>query len=364
MLKYLFRRLLQAIPTLFGITILSYGLMAAAPGDPVSLLTFSPKITPQQRQKLAAQLGVNDPLPIQYLRWLMGDDWMRWDADGDGKADHSFLIPLDADGDGEAEPPGTRKGIIRGDFGNSLFSRRSSLDIIVERIPATLELGATSLMLGLLIGVTLGVLSAVWRGSLFDNITRVVAVLFNSIPGFWLGLILILVFGVLLKNANGDPFLPMGSRCETKPVGGCPPIYDRLEYLLLPTFVLASGGVAVFSRFMRASMLDIIHQDYIRTARAKGLPTRTIWFKHGVRNALIPIATFLGPAITGLLGGAAITETIFSWPGLGRLGVQAVVQQDYPVVMAFVIIGGVATVLGFLVSDTLYALIDPRIRFG
>jgi peptide/nickel transport system permease protein len=358
MVKYTLRRLIQAIPTLLGITIFSYLLMSAAPGGPVATLAFGPRVTPQQREQLAAQLGVTDPLPVQYLRWLLGDDWMRWDADGDGRADHSFLLPLDANGDGQAEPPGTRKGVLRGDFGNSFFTRRPALDVLVERIPATFELGFTSLVIGVLIGVFIGILAAVRKGGLFDNVTRVMAVVFNAIPTFWLGLILILVFGSWLK------LLPMGSRCESKLSGGCPPIYQRLDYLILPTVVLATGLVAVYSRYMRASMLDIIHQDYIRTARAKGLSSRMVWFKHGARNALIPMATFLGPAVAGLLGGAPITETIFSWPGLGRLAVTSVVQQDYPVVMAVTIFTAAATILGFILSDILYAVIDPRIRFS
>lgn len=358
MVKYTIRRLIQAIPTFFGITIFSYLLMSLAPGGPVAALTFDPRISPQERARVAARLGVNDPLPIQYLRWLIGDDWMRWDADGDGIADHAFLLPLDADGDGEPEPPGTRLGILRGDFGRSFFARRPVSDIIGERIPATLELGLASLFFGVVIGVPIGILAAVRRGGTFDSATRVMAVLFNAVPVFWLGLILILIFGSWLG------VLPMGSRCPMTLSGGCPPVYERLQYLLLPTFVLATGGIAGYSRYMRASMLDVINQDYIRTAKAKGLSARQVWFKHGARNALIPLATFLGPAITGLLSGAAITERIFSWPGLGRLAVDAVGQLDYPVVMAVVIISAVATILGYILSDIMYALIDPRIRFS
>jgi peptide/nickel transport system permease protein len=183
------------------------------------------------------------------------------------------------------------------------------------------------------------------------------AVIFNAVPVFWLGLILILIFGSRLG------ILPMGSRCETTLTGGCPPIYERLQFLILPTFVLATAGIAGFSRFMRASMLDVISQDYMRTALAKGLPLRTVWFRHGARNALIPIATFLGPALTLVLSGAAITETIFAWPGLGRLSVTAVIQRDYPVVMAVTIMTAIATILGYILSDIMYAVIDPRIRF-
>jgi peptide/nickel transport system permease protein len=366
MIKYTLRRLLQAIPTFVGITIFSYLLMTAAPGGPVHALTFDPRVSPQQRARLAAQLGVNDPLPVQYIRWLLGDDWMRRDTDGDGRSDESILIPLGVNNDASlcyAKPcdlifaPGERKGILRGDFGRSFFYRRPITDMIGERVAATLELGAASLLLGLTIGVPVGIIAAVRKGGIFDNITRVMAVSFSAIPIFWLGLILLLIFGSRLG------ILPMGGRCPPTLTGGCPPIWGRLEYLILPTFVLATGAIAVYSRYMRASMLDVKSQDYMRTAQAKGLSGRTVWFKHGARNALIPLATFLGPAITGLLSGAAITETIFSWPGLGRLAVGGVTSQDYPVVMAVVIISAVATILGYILSDILYALIDPRIRF-
>jgi len=375
MLKYVIRRLIQAIPTLFGISVLSYMLMLAAPGGPVAALTFGPNITPAERQALAERLGVNDPPVVQYLRWLVGDDWMRWDSDGDGISDGSVLIPLmgtardnkwqpilDDNGEVVMEPlpPGTNYGILRGDFGRSFYQgRRQVLPIILERLGPTLELGIASLIMGLGIGVPIGILAAVGRGGLFDNFTRVSAVVFNALPVFWLGLLLILIFG-----GNGLDLLPMGGQCDVPLSGGCPPIYLRLEYLILPTFAIATGGIAGFSRFMRASMLDVISQDYMRTAKSKGLASRNLWFKHGARNALIPIATFLGPALTGVLTGAAITETIFAWPGLGRLVVGAVTQQDYPIVMATTMFVAILTIFGYILSDVMYAWIDPRIRLS
>ena len=358
MTKFVIRRILQAIPTLFGISILVYAIMLATPGGPVAALTFSPTVTPQERAALAAQLGVNDPFHIQYLRWLLGDDWMRFDSDGDGVADTAYLIPLDADGDGEPEPPGTRRGILRGDFGSSFFhGKRHVIDVIFERLGATLELGVASLVVGLTIGIPVGVLAAVNRGGPFDNFTRIVSVIFNAFPVFWLGLILLLIFG-----GTGLGLLPMGNRCGLVLLGGCPPLYERLEYLVLPTFVIAAGFLAVYSRFMRASVLDVGTQDYIRTARAKGLSGRMVWFRHGLRNALIPIATLLGPSVTGVLSGAVVTENIFSWPGVGRLAVSSLQQRDYPTVMAIVMLASITTIIGYLLSDILYALIDPRIR--
>lgn len=358
MTQYVLRRLLQAIPTFFGITILSYAIMWLAPGGPVAILTFNPHMTPQQRQVYAERLGVTDPVYVQYVRWLLGDDWMRWDANGDGITDHTltFLVS-ENDSEGNPLPPGDRKGILRGDFGVSFFDSRPVIDVITERIPATLELGAAALLLSILIGVPIGLLAAVRRGGWFDSGTRVMSVFFNAVPAFWLGLILILIFGSSLG------ILPMGSRCPATLSGGCPPIWARLKYLLLPTVVLAAAPIASYSRFMRASMLEVVSKDYVRTAQAKGLTSRAVWLRHGARNALIPLATILGPAITGLLGGAAVVETIFSWPGLGRLAVSAVIQQDYPVIMATVILTSIATILGLLASDVMYAFIDPRIRF-
>lgn len=357
MTKYIIRRLLQSIPIFFGITLLSYLLMLGTPGGPVGAMFFGTNASPQEIEEKVDELGLNDPFLIQYIRWLAGDDWMRWDSDGDGIADGAIIIPLDANGDGEPEPPGERRGILRGDFGRSFFHRRPAIDVLVERLPATLELGLASLIVGLGIGLVVGVLSAVNQGRLFDQVSRVGAVLVNAIPNFWLGLILLLILGSTLR------WLPLGDRCKTLLTDSCPPIIERLEYLILPTIVLSSGAIATFSRFMRTAMLDVISQDYIRTAHAKGLPPRTVWGRHGFRNALLPIATFLGPSVTFLLSGAVVTETVFSWPGVGRMAVTAVTQRDYPVVMIVVIYSAFATIFGYLLSDILYAWLDPRIRF-
>jgi peptide/nickel transport system permease protein len=364
MFKYVLRRLIQAVPIFFGITLLSYTLMIATPGSPVTALVFNSGSAARGDQlvRLREQLGVNDPLPVQYIRWLTGDDWMRWDSDGDGVADRAFLIPL-YDSKGEPLPPGEREGILRGDFGQSIsLAGRRVLDVLVERLPATLELSVSALMIGLVFGLVIGILAAVNQGRWFDHFTRILAVVFDAVPTFFLGLLLLLIF------AKGLEWLPLGDRCDLSTIAkaraGCPPVFQRLEYMILPTFVLATGGIAAYSRYMRAAMLDIVSQDYIRTARAKGLSDRQVWFKHGARNALIPIATFLGPAITGLLGGAVFVETIFNYPGVGRTSIAAVTGRDYPMVMAITVYAGVATILGYLISDILYGIIDPRIRFS
>jgi peptide/nickel transport system permease protein len=266
------------------------------------------------------------------------------------------VYPL-TDANGEPLPPGTRLGVLRGDFGDSFIEHRPVLNVLLERLPATLELGIGSLVIGVVVGIMVGIMAAVRRGRWLDNATRIMAVMFNAIPSFWLGLMLILLFGVQFH------LLPLQGRCKASLSDSCPPIYDRIQYLILPTFVLATGVIAGYSRFTRAAMLDVITQDYIRTARAKGLSDRMVWFKHAARNALIPIATFLGPALIGILGGAVVTETIFSWPGIGRTVVQAVSQRDYPVVMAVTIYAALATIIGYLISDVLYVIIDPRIRY-
>lgn len=354
MQKYIIRRLLQAIPTFFGITLISYFIMVIAPGDPVSLLSFDPTFSLEDKERLAIQLGVSDPVPVQYLRWLIGDDWMQVDTDADGE--------LDAWGD--------NYGILRGDFGTSFKYKGSNpLTLISERLGASIELNIAVLLVGTTIGIVIGVLAAVYRGKLFDNATRIVAVLGDSMPTFWLGLLVIVFLGVILPRflytegiGDGRPILPMGGRCA--PVrGGCPPIFLRLEYLLLPTLVSSLGVIAGFSRFMRASMLETINKDFMRTARAKGLTENTIWFKHGLRNAFIPFTIFLGPTLVGLIGGSVIIERVFSWPGVGLLLFESVVSRDYPVIMASVVIGSILTIVGYILSDVLYAIFDPRVRF-
>jgi peptide/nickel transport system permease protein len=299
--------------------------MRLAPGDPVLMMTFDPKMTLNSRETLRSQLCLDRSLVEQYVIWLVGNEECN------------------------------TRGLIRGDLGNSLYEKRPALDMIVERMPATLELTGTALVFGAIIGVTIGIMSAVKRGSRFDNFARVLSVLFDAIPVFWLGLILILVFAVVLR------WLPVGGR-YTLSIEGDKDFFDHLKHLLMPAFVLATGWVAVLSRYMRTEMLEVIHQDYIRAARAKGVDQRRVHFWHAARNALIPVVTIIGPAIGGLLGGAVVTERIFSWPGIGRLAVESVFQRDFPLVMATVIIGSVLVVLGNLLSDVLYVIVDPRIQ--
>jgi peptide/nickel transport system permease protein len=223
-------------------------------------------------------------------------------------------------------------------------------------------LNIAALIISYLIGLPVGVLSAVKQKGVFDNVSRVMAVIFNAVPTFWLSLMVMLVFAVKFKEW-GLPHIAMGGMYTITPDNRFKyDVLDRLKHLLPPAMILATGGIAGISRFLRTEVLEVIHQDYIRTARAKGLSERLVNFVHAGRNALIPIATILGPQITGLLGGAVITETIWSWPGLGRLFVDANFKRDYPVVLAGFVIGAVAVILGNILSDILYAVFDPRIR--
>jgi peptide/nickel transport system permease protein len=337
---YILRRLLQSIPTFLGITAISFLLILTAPGDPVSLITFGENMDSETIEGLRRTLGLDQPPLAQYLYWLVGNDWQRVDSDGDGVLD-SY---------------GARRGLLRGDLGNSLRFQRPVTELIIERIPATLQLTLSALLLGYGIGIPLGVLAAVNQGRFFDQLVRVVSVLGNAVPGFWLGLLLIIVFSVSLG------WLPMGGSGPA--TGGEVDLLTQLSYMIMPVIVLSLPTLANVSRLVRTNVLEVLNQDYIRTAQAKGLARRTVIWRHAVRNALIPVATFLGPAIGGLLGGAVIVEQVFSWPGMGRLVVDGVFQRDYPVVMGSVVLGAVLFILGTLLSDILYGVLDPRIRLN
>jgi peptide/nickel transport system permease protein len=368
MTRHIIRRIIQAIPTLFGVTLLSYLLMTAAPGGPLSFFAFSDpqNMTDAQVERMEAEFGLNSPWYIQYVRWLTGNLIFPVDAarNNDGEETTSSVATSGSAVTGCSISAAEREGILFGDFGCSYRLRRPVADVILEKIPATIELGIASLLVGLVIGVPVGILAAIQRGGIFDNTTRIFAVIGNSVPNFWMGLILLLIFAFTLQNADGSGLLPSGGRCpRTREGCGVIPIYERLQYMILPVIVLSLGGIAGWSRYMRTSMLETINSDYVRTARAKGLNARVVWMRHAARNALIPLATFLGPAVVFTLSGAVITEQIFSWPGLGRTLIEAVGAQDYPVIMATTVLSAVLTVIAFILSDILYAIFDPRIRF-
>lgn len=337
--KYVIRRLLQAIPTFFGITIIAFMIMASAPGDPIQLITFAPRRDPVSIESMRRNLGLDQPPLTQYVYWLVGNDWTQTDSDGDG-------IP---------DTQGTRLGLLRGDLGNSIMYKQPVLKLIVERIPATLQLALTSMFVGYGLGIALGLLAAVYHKTWVDWIIRVLSVLGNAVPAFWLGLILIIIFSVQWG------MLPMSGMRDIASRGGFD-LGETIRYMILPVTVFSVGTIAFVSRFVRTELLEVLTQDYVRTAYAKGLSNRTVWWKHAARNALIPVATFVGPAIGTLLSGAVIVEQVFNWPGMGRLALNAVSQRDYPLVMGTVVVASAMFIIGVIISDFLYVMLDPRIR--
>ena len=339
MIKYFQRRLLQAIPTFFGVTILSYLIILSAPGDPVAMLTWSPDMSSDTNDAMRRQLGLDQPPLTQYLYWLVGNDWTQ----------------IDIDGDGIGETPGERKGILRGDFGKSIKNKRPVMQQIGQRIPATLRLGVSALAVGYIMGITLGVLAAVFHRSWIDQAIRIISVLGNAVPQFWLGLLLIIIFGVQLG------ILPI-SGMQNITRRGAFDLGDALRHMILPVSVLSLNWIAFLSRFTRTQILEVLQQDYVRTAHAKGLQTRVVWIRHALRNGLLPVATFLGPSIGTLLAGAVIIEQVFQWPGLGKLVIDAVFARDYPLVMGSVVIASLMFIGGVLLSDLMYVILDPRIR--
>lgn len=338
MYHYISRRLLQAIPTVFGITLITYLVMLAAPSDPITLLTFDPSTTVEDAQILRRQLGLDKPPLTQYLYWLIGNDWTEIDVDGDGVGDIM----------------GTRRGLLRGDLGKSIQQRRPVWDLLTERLPVTLQLTGSALVVGYAVGLLFGVVAAVFHGSLIDQFVRVLSVIGIAVPSFWLGLILLLVFSVELR------WLPLGGSRSIS--GGN--LMDTIRHMVLPVLVLSFGTISTVSRFIRAEILEVKEQDYIRTAYGKGLPTRLVIVRHVMRNALIPVATLLGAALGSLLAGAVVIEQVFSWPGMGRLLVNAVIQRDFPLVMGSVVFNSILYIVGVLSSDILYGVLDPRVRYS
>jgi peptide/nickel transport system permease protein len=319
---YLIKRLLLMIPLFIGITIISFGVIHLAPGSPIDMATdLNPKATAEVKERMRAFYGLDQPLHIQYWNWI--------------------------------------RRLVALDFGIS-FSQdgRKVADKILERMPITIFINVVSLVIIFFLAVPIGVLSATHQNTLFDKITTVVVFIGFAVPHFWLALLLMILFGVQLgwlpisglKSLNYE-YLPVSAQ-----------IWDRVSHLILPLFITASGGLAGLSRYMRSNMLEVIRQDYITTARSKGLSTRTVIFKHALRNALMPVITILGLSVPGLIGGSVIFETIFAIPGMGQLFYASVMARDYPTIMGILVIGAVLTLIGNLIADLSYALADPRIR--
>ena len=319
MRDFIIRRLLYAIPTLIGISIITFAIARLAPGDPIRLFTFGIRdFTEADYQQLLHHYGLDKPMPLQYIDWITN--------------------------------------AIRGNFGESLIYHRESFTMLLERVPNTLVLAAAALLLQLVIGVPLGVIAAFKRGSWVDSAIRVFGVAGHAVPAFWLGLILIIVFAVQLRWLPSIGMLTVGHDQWD--------ILDRLKHLLLPSFVLALTGIANYSRILRAETLDVLSQDFVRTAHAKGLRERTVIFTHALRNALIPVVTALGGVLAALVGGALVIEQVFSWPGVGQFTFQAAIAKDYPIVQAGVMFTSTLLVISYLLRDLTYAIVDPRIKAG
>lgn len=325
MIGYLVRRLLGAIPLLLGILTIIFFVVHLAPGDPTARF-FNPNVSPEVIEQMRRNLGLDQPLHVQYGRWM-------W----------SFL---------------------RGDFGYSFGQMRPIGDILPEVLWNTIQLTLVSLVVIFAVGMLIGIVQAVRQYSLADNVLTFVALFFYSMPSFWFALMLILIFS--LRAGQEGWFLQFPASGMTsidyEYMTAGEKFADRFRHLLMPAIALGIGSAAGVARYMRNSMLEVIHQDFIRTARAKGLSERTVVFKHALRNALIPIITLLGLYIPFLLSGAVLVETIFAWPGMGRAIVEAILSRDYPMVMATSFVIAALVVAGNLLSDMLYAVVDPRIR--
>ncbi len=314
MRRYIFRRLLLLAPLLLAISLLTFFMIHLAPGDPITTrfgLNLK-QLEPERIEAIREELGLNDPLPVQYLRYLVN--------------------------------------LLQGDLGRSLTTHAPVSKEILSRLPATVQLTVASMLIVLLVAVPLGIVSAVKRGSLVDNLCMGGALLGVSMPSFWFGIMLMLLFSLKLG------LLPTGGRGDGTLVGA-------LKALIMPSLTLGTGMMGLVARLTRSSMLEVLGQDYMRTATAKGLTSRVVLIRHGLRNALIPVVTVVGVQFASLLGGAVITETIFSWPGIGRLAVNAISRRNYPVIMGTVLVFSVTFVLANLVVDILYTFIDPRISY-
>ncbi len=289
--------------------------MRMAPGGPGMFLN-DPKMTKADVDAVYASYGLNDPIPVQYVAWL--------------------------------------SHVLRGDFGRSFADQRPVLDKIVERLPATIILNIATVIIGLL-GIPMGLLAAVKRGSAFDRALGIFNAFANSVPHWWIGLL------ILLFVAAPTGLLPLGGMYT---LGKEKDLLDRLWHLILPASIAALGDWILFSRYLRSGILEVIRLDYVRTAHAKGLGERAVLWRHAFRNALIPVVPFLVFSVAGLISGSVLYENTFSWPGIGRLAVQAAFQRDYPVVMALTMIGSFFTILGLILVDILYISVDPRVKYA
>ncbi len=312
---FLARRILGSVPLLIGISIILFGVLNLAPGGPTDVYAEIPGVSAETLENLKRELGLDQPVPVQYVRWL-------------GAA-------------------------VRGEWGYSIRTGRSVATDVKERIPATLLLGGTAFLLALLGAIPLGIMSAVRRYSTVDYVFTFLSFVGFSMPIFWLALMLQSLFAVQWHLLPSAGMVSIGDGS----------FVDRVRHIILPASILALAYMASWGRFTRASMLDVLGLDYIRTAKAKGLGNGTVIYRHALRNALVPVLTVIALDFAGMISGAIITETIFAWPGMGRLFIESMNGRDYPVLMALLMIGSLALVGMNLLTDIIYSFVDPRIRY-
>jgi peptide/nickel transport system permease protein len=320
--KYVARRLLAAIIVVLGVTAITLALMKTTSGSYVPGIDLNPALRPEDIARLRADLGLDRPGWQWYVSWI-------W-------------------------------GVLHGDFGHSMIDGSTVTSHILDRLPNTIELTLTAIVIGVLISIPVGVIGALRHGSKTDHTMTVVSVAGFAVPQFWMGLILILIFSVTLEQ-HGLPWLPSSGAYSAVNGGD---FFDRLEHLILPATVLSFFYISTWSRFIRSSMLEVLSQDYIRTARAKGMSERRVVYLHGLRNALIPLITLIGLELPGLVSGGLVVEVVFGWPGIGKLAFERALQYDYTTVMGVTFFATLLVIAGNLIADLLYGVLDPRIRYG
>jgi len=321
---YIVRRIFQALPILLLLSIFLFGVVRLMPGGPLAQAERNPNVTPEQLAALRARLGLDQPLPVQYAKWL-------------------------------------KAFVLEGDWGYSIKFRRPVAEMISERVPATLLLFGVGFVIMLIFAIPMGVYSAIKPYSFFDNLITTFSFAGQSVPVYWLGLILIVIFYLNVQNPFGEgPMFPSGGMYTVGKEGDT---LDLIWHLALPIAAMTFSWIAWYSRFLRSSMRDTLNEDYIRTARAKGLSLRTVHFRHALRNALLPLVTLIALDLPTVFGGAVFIETIFAWPGMGRLFWDAARGRDYPILLAVMMIYAALTLLFNLIADIFYGFLDPRIRY-
>lgn len=320
MTAFILRRLLQLVPLMLGITFITFAIINLIPGSPLGRYQINPRMKAEDIERIRENLGLDEPWPKRYVIWL--------------------------------------GNFATGDLGVSLINSTPVRDRILNVLPNTILLSATAFFLALFLSIPLGIVAALRRNSLFDNVTTIGTVGAFAIPTVWLSLLLIILFSVKFREW-GLPSLPVGGMSDLRGDGGSA---DRLKHMILPTVSLALVQLAGWTRYIRSSMLEVIRQDYVRTALDKGLRDWTVNVRHAFRNALLPLVTLMGLSLPDLFAGAFIVETVFAWNGVGRLAVQATTQNDYTLIMGITVMFALLTILGNLLADIAYAVLDPRIR--